>query len=105
MVATWVSPSSSRNVVMIDANAIRSGTTARKDANTNASTASAPSAPSAASRSRPGPPESWPLSSASASKPVRCTGWPATVVPFSAALAAFSALGFSPNAESGSGCG
>ena len=30
---------------------------------------------------------------------------PATVAPFSAALAAFSACGFSPKAEFGSGCG
>ena len=90
---------------MIETNAMTIGTTARKDANTNASTASAPRAPSIASRRRPGPPESWPLSWRRASKPVRWTGWPATVEPLSAALAAFSAFGFSPNAESGSGCG
>ena len=66
---------------MIEKNAITIGTIARKDANTNARTASAPRAPSIASRRSPGPPESSPLSSASASKPVRCTGWPATVEP------------------------
>ena len=90
---------------MIEANAMTIGTIARKDANTNTSTASAPRAPSVASSRSPGPPESAPLSSARASKPVRCTGWPATVAPLSAALAAFSAFGFSPNAESGSGVG
>ena len=90
---------------MIETNAMKIGMTARNDANTNVSTASAPSAPSSASSSSPGPSLSAPLSSNSASNPVRCTGWPATVAPFSAALAAFSACGFSPNAESGSGCG
>ena len=90
---------------MIETIAMKIGTIARNDANTNVSTASAPSPPSTASSSRPGPSLSAPLSSNSASKPVRCTGWPATVVPSSAALAAFSACGFSPNAESGSGCG
>ena len=90
---------------MIDTNAMRIGRTARNDANTNVSTARAPSAPSSASSSRPGPSLSAPLSSNRASNPVRCTGWPATVVCFSTALAAFSACGFSPNAESGSGCG
>ena len=90
---------------MIETKAMKIGTIARNEANTNVSTASAPSAPSTASSSRPGPSLSAPLSSNSASKPVRCTGWPATVAPFRAALAAFSALGFSPKAESGSGSG
>ena len=44
-------------------------------------------------------------SCASASKPVRCTGSPATVAPPSARCAACSASGFSPKAESGSGVG
>ena len=43
---------------MIETNAITIGTTARNDANTNASTASAPSAPSIASSRSPGPSES-----------------------------------------------
>ena len=90
---------------MIETTAMKIGMIARNEANTNVSTASAPSPPSTASSSRPGPSLSAPLSSNSASKPVRCTGWPATVVSFSTALAAFSACGFSPNAESGSGCG
>ena len=100
-----VRPSSSRNVVMIETTAMRIGTIASAEAKTNSSTANAPSPPSTASSSRPGPSLSAPLSSNSASKPVRCTRWPATVVSASAALAAFSACGFSPNAESGSGCG
>ena len=90
---------------MIETTAMRIGTIASADANTNSSTAKAPRPPSMASSRRPGPSLSAPLSSNSASKPVRCTGWPATVAPRSAALAAFSAFGFSPNAESGSGVG
>ena len=46
---------------------------------------------------------SLPLSSASASKPVRCTVLPPTSTPRTAALAACSARGFSPNAERASG--
>ena len=90
---------------MIETKAMTSGTNASRDANTNASTTSAPSAPSTASSSTPGPPVSLPLSSASASNPVRCTGLPPTSTPRTAALAACSARGFSPNAERGSGRG
>jgi hypothetical protein len=89
---------------MIDAIAIISGTIARKDANTNASTSSAPKPPIKASRSTPGP-SLPPLSSWSASNPVRWTGAPPIVAPSSAARAVFSASGFSPNCESGSGRG
>ena len=42
---------------------------------------------------------------ASASKPDRCTGAPATVAPCSAARSFFSAFGLSPNGWSGSGGG
>jgi hypothetical protein len=90
---------------MIETTAIRIGTIARAEANTNRSTANAPSPPSTASSNRPGPSPSAPLSSNSASNPVRCTGAPATVVPLSTALAVFSAFAFSPNTESGSGGG
>jgi hypothetical protein len=99
-----VSPSSSRNVVMIETTAMKIGTTARNEAKTKVSTASAPRPPSTASSRTPGP-SLPPLCSARASKPVRCTGRPPTVAPSSAARAARSALGFSPKAESGSGCG
>ena len=68
-----VSPSSSTNVVMIATIAIRIGTTASAEANTNSSTTSAPTPPMIASASTPGP-SLPPLSSASASKPVTWTG-------------------------------
>ena len=90
---------------MIEAMAISRGTTARNEAKTNVRTASAPRPPSTASTRTPGPSLSAPESSNSASKPVRRTGSPATVAPSSAADAASSAAGFSPNAEFGSGCG
>ena len=90
---------------MIETTAITIGTNASKEANTKVSTASAPTPPITASSSTPGPSLSAPLSSASASNPVRCTGAPATVAPASALRAFFSASGFSPNCESGSGCG
>jgi hypothetical protein len=61
-------------VVMIEAIAITSGTTARNDAKTKASTTSAPTPPTTASISTPGPPLSPPVSRASASKPVSFTG-------------------------------
>ena len=82
------------------------GTTARKDANTNASTASAPSAPSTASSRSPGPSAvlAAVLGQGVEAGQVHRLRRP-TVAPLSAALAAFSAFGFSPNAESGSGCG
>ena len=102
---SWVSPSSSRNVVRIETIAITSGTNARNEANTKASTTSAPSPPSTASTRTPGPSLLPPLSCASASKPVRRTGSPPTVAPRSADCAARSASGFSPKAESGSGVG
>ena len=102
---TCVSPSSSRNVVMIDAIAITIGTTARNDANTNAEHGErAERRPAAPPAARPGPPESSPLSLARASKPVRCTGCAGRPSrPCSAALAAFSAFGFSPNGRVGVG--
>ena len=56
---------------MIETIAITIGTIARNDANTNASTASAPRPPTSASISTPGPSLPPPLSSGSASKPVR----------------------------------
>jgi hypothetical protein len=90
---------------MIEDTAITIGTTARKEAKTKASTMSAPAPPSSASSRTPGPSPPAPLSSARASKPVRCTGAPATVAPSSAALAAFSAFAFSPNWASGSAGG
>ena len=90
---------------MIDAIAIISGTTARNEPYTNASTASAPTPPITALSSSPEPSSSAPASSSSASKPVSRTGSPATVAPSSAAEAASSAAGFSPNCEAGSGCG
>ena len=90
---------------MIEQKAISSGTTARNDANTKASTSSAPKPPTSASIRTPGPSLSAPLSSNSASNPVSFTGSPATVRSPRAALAAFSASGFSPNCESGSGVG
>ncbi len=90
---------------MIEQKAISSGTRARKDAKTKASTSSAPKPPTSASISTPVPSLSAPLSSARASKPVSFTGSPATVRSARAALAAFSASGFSPNWESGSGGG
>ena len=90
---------------MIETNAIRSGTTARNEAKTKIRTRSAPNPPISASIRRLGPSASSPESSKSASKPVRWTGEPATVAPSTAALAAFSASGFSPNWESGSGWG
>ncbi len=74
MVANSVSPSRSRKLVRIETIAMRIGTIARKEAKTKVSTTSAPKPPSKASRKTPGPSESAPLSSASASKPVRCTG-------------------------------
>ena len=80
------------------------GTIARNEPNTNASTSSAPRPPSSASKSTPGPLPP-PLCTASASKPVRWTGAPAIVVPFSAALALFAAFGLSSNACVGSGGG
>ena len=49
-----------RNVVRIETAAMRSGTSARSDAKTNASTARAPSAPSSVSSSTLGPPLSPP---------------------------------------------
>ena len=89
---------------MIETTAITSGTTARNDANTKVSTISAPAAPSTASSRTPGP-SSPPLSCASASKPVRRTGSPATVSPRSADRVARSASGFSPKVELRSGVG
>ena len=74
---------------MIEMKAITIGTKARNEAKTNASTSSAPTPPITASRSTPGPSLSPPLSSASASKPVRCTGLAATCAPLTARLAAF----------------
>ena len=90
---------------MIETNAIKSGTRARKEAKTKVSTTSAPSPPSTASSKTPGPPLSAPLSSASASNPVRCTGRPPTSASSTTRLAALSACGFSPKADVGSGCG
>ena len=90
---------------MIDTTAMKIGTTARKEANTNVSTSSAPKPPISASISTPGPSLSAPESSIRASNPVRWTGAPPTVASRRAALAAFSARGFSPKNESGSGCG
>ena len=90
---------------MIETIAITSGTTARKEAKTKVSTSSAPTPPISASSSTPGPSLSAPESSASASKPVRCTGCAGDRGALERALAAFSARGFSPKAESGSGCG
>ena len=52
---TVVSPQTTRNVVRIETIAIRIGTIARNEANTNASTSSAPKPPSSASSSTPGP--------------------------------------------------
>ena len=98
-----VSPSSSRKVVRIETAAVKIGTKARNEANTKASTIRAPKPPTKASSRTPGPSLSLPLSSASASKPVRCTGSPAIVMFASAALAAFSAAGFSPNCSLGIG--
>ena len=69
-----VSPRSSRKVVMIETTAMKIGMIARNEANTKVRTASAPRPPSTASSSRPGPSLSAPLSSNSASKPVRWTG-------------------------------
>jgi hypothetical protein len=91
-----VSAQSSRNVVMIEATAMKIGTIARNEANTNASTASAPAPPISASTRTPGP-LSPPLSCWSASNPVRWTGAPATLAPRSVARAFFSASGLSPN--------
>jgi hypothetical protein len=89
---------------MIDAIAMKIGTSARKEANTKLSTISAPTPPSTASSSTPGP-SSPPLACWSASKPVRCTGAPPTAAPASAVRAFSSAFGLSPKAESGSGFG
>jgi hypothetical protein len=87
---------------MIDAIAITSGSTARKDAKTKASTTSAPSPPSTASSRTPGP---WPppRCADSASSPVRRTGPPATVASPSAARAARSASGLDPKSDSAPG--
>ena len=104
---TWVtdvSAHTSRNAVMIEVIAISSGTSARNEAKTKARTAIAPAPPSSASTSTPGPLPP-PLWAWSASKPERWTGAPATVAPFSAARARFSALGLSPNGWLGSGGG
>ena len=90
---------------MIETKAIRSGTTARNEAKTKIRTKSAPNPPMSASIRRLGPSASSPESSNSASKPVRWTCDPPTVAPSTALLAAFSAAGFSPKAESGSGWG
>ena len=77
---------------MIETIAIMIGTIARNEANTKASTSSAPKPPSSASRSTPGPLPP-PLCTDSASKPVTCTGAPATVAPFSAAVGASRGFG------------
>jgi hypothetical protein len=55
MSVTVVSPSNSRKVVRIDAIAIMSGTIAKNDAKTNASTIRAPKPPRTASSRTPGP--------------------------------------------------
>jgi hypothetical protein len=68
---------------MIEAAATTSGSSARNDANTNASTASAPTPPRRVSASTPGPSDSEPT--ASASSPVTPTMLPAGLAASSAA--------------------
>ena len=80
---------------MIEITAIKRGTSASSDANTNASTASAPRPPRSPSASKPTP-SFWPLEELSAPRPVRCAGLPATVTRRKAALAALTACGFWP---------
>ena len=81
---------------MIETIAIRIGTNASSDANTNASTTSAPSPPSIDSSRTPGPllPPVWLWS---ASRPVTCTGAPAIRSPARTAAAVFAALVLVPN--------
>ena len=91
---------------MIETNAITSGTKARNEANTKASTTSAPSAPSTASSSTPGPPA---VAAAVLGERVEAGQVHGLAAdrrrPGAPRCAAFSALGFSPNAERGSGRG
>jgi hypothetical protein len=93
---TPVRPQTSRKLVVTETTAITSGTTARNEANTNASTTSAPIAPSSASANSPSPPPA-PVESFRASSPVTWTGAPATVAPSSALDRARAACGFWPN--------
>ena len=89
---------------MIEATAIMIGTTAKNEAKTKASTISAPKPPITASRRTPGPSPP-PVDCWRASKPVTCTGAPATVCPATAAFTSLAAFGLSPKLESGSGFG
>ncbi len=61
---TCESPNSARKVEEMDTAATISGTAARKDANTNANTASAPRAPMSVSSRTPGPSSAEPADSA-----------------------------------------
>src|SRR6185437_4779129 len=69
--ATYVSASTKSSVVRIETAAIRSGTNASSEANTNASTTSAPAPPISVSTNTPGPFSEPPL--ASWLRPVNCT--------------------------------
>ena len=91
---------------MIETNAISSGTRARNEAKTKVSTTSAPRPPISASSRTPGPLAvgaavlGQRVEAGQVHRPARRPS-----APSSARLAAFSACGFSPKSDVGSGCG
>ena len=86
-VVSSVSPSSSRNAVGIATIAMISGSTARGEANTTASTASAPSPPITVSTNTPLPPPvpvedcSWLIPVGATLKPGGSAAWTAAAIP------------------------
>ncbi len=90
---------------MIETNAISSGTTARNEAKTKARTRRAPNPPSSASISTPGPSESSPESSNEGVEAGEVDRLARDGQALESCACCLLGLGFSPNAESGSGFG